>query len=883
MKRIVRKQLILPDFEKHPLSAGICNIVVENIDILYIFIFGIAAHSLAMEEIVKAFMALPALLIVSYRFCKSLLIMSTSFLRNSLDFQVSFDPISRFILLWSFGTVLVVLLAMFLNFLGVFSMQYLVTTVFAVIVLGIVLDKISNKKIFTKHRAFKISLKNCFVLLVPVTVSVLLIGYIMIWYTEFPSPMGGIDTFAHLSYISQITEDNYLNPVPNWIAQYPPTLNILFATACSLFDVSPLSLFWTTPFLFYPLFSIGVYLLSYQLTERRELSLLAAIIGVFATGYPEKVFVGNLYYIIPKNIIYLLFPFFLFLIEKNITRARALPVKHSSIPRESTKPLRNPAIHISKNPNVSTCSSFHVRTGVRHSGMLIARKGKLKKDLINLTLAMANSLLIYSVLSLSLSQAIHRLPIVYVVGLVMFCLFVAVKKIPTYFLLLGHLIFLFSMIGMFFALSPEEMFPYQGIYLGIFIVILNIFIVTLLRRYVIPKDFLLFSVIAFISFFVHMPMGLLLICVIFLYSFGKLCVKNSFGLVLVPLIIVAPLLVFLQLETGVSPNWIDDIVSTILVRDYSSGVLYDLSSAYRVLETSFSSTILLLVLVGSFAIVVFDKPKYLYILSTFCVLGFLYFLPIPGSYRSFTYMTPFVSFFSAYALVAPSWVFRKMGGKFTRINGGLHGNSLKRVAVLGYVSFLAVILLPNIIQPHSSSLQYIMSWSEYQWSPSILGYNDIQASAWVKRNTPKDAILISEPNTRVIFSSLANREESFNLMGVNSKIREIFETTNATQAYDLILELRESVLRKDQALSVSGARFLEGCRPVIIIVNGRTSKMVLTPNVTYGPAHPFLFEPFEGFGKFNDTDYYIPLYEVHEEYEHIYIFGVKMNGTAFSS
>jgi hypothetical protein len=76
-----------------------------------------------------------------------------------------------------------------------------------------------------------------------------------------------------------------------------------------------------------------------------------------------------------------------------------------------------------------------------------------------------------------------------------------------------------------------------------------------------------------------------------------------------------------------------------------------------------------------------------------------------------------------------------------------------------------------------------------------------------------------------------------------------------------------------------GSHLLEGDRPVIVVINGRVSRMIKNPNAKSGPNVPVWFEPFDGFYKFYNSSYFTLLHNVDEQ---IYVFGVRITVTTYA-
>ncbi len=92
---------------------------LDSIGLLYILVVGSLCYILPIPEMVKAFLALPGLLIMPYLLGKTTSILIEKFLRIDLGL----DTVSSFIMYWCIGTILMVIIAYFLNYLWLFYAQ----------------------------------------------------------------------------------------------------------------------------------------------------------------------------------------------------------------------------------------------------------------------------------------------------------------------------------------------------------------------------------------------------------------------------------------------------------------------------------------------------------------------------------------------------------------------------------------------------------------------------------------------------------------------------------------------------------------------------------------------------------------------------------------
>lgn len=814
---------------------------VRNTDILFVFVAATFCNFISLPEIVKAFLALPAFLIIPYRLGNVFAIATSKFAKN-----ITFDPVSKFILLWAVGTISLLLLAILLNALGMFNVAAYVLSILAMMFISILFNTIRGHHEEKPSTFSRKSIRNVCgdysVVLILLIIALYPLAYFMS-FTDFPLTIG-IDTFNFILSANQIVQDNYLEVFPHWISIYPPTLPLFLAVNSLLFNVSVLSLCWTLPFLFYPLFSLGIYLFSYQLSKRWKISFIAAIIGVASTGFSKWVFINSLYYIIPKNIVYLIFPFLLFLVQKNI------------------------------DPGGSD-------TG---------------KKTLSIVLSMITSTLIFSVFSLSFSSAPHHFPHTYVVGIVILLSFLFTiltlesagrKRLEVKFLILVSSMTIAFLLYSMLTLLPlsEQEIPHIKIFLGITaaVLMLPFLLIEEFRKKIVPRYFLLFCVVSLISFLFHFFMGLILVFLIYFYTLSRLITEKAPLMAMVILggiIGLSSLLIIFQQYDMISLTQINDAVPSM----FRAGREFDLPQRNEMLINTFHGVVIMLSILGTVMLFAREKFGALPVACLFSLILFMYFLPIPGTYRFMTFVTPLLTFLAANALFIygiklslPSRIRirRKIfpvAKKFLRV--GFKKEVLKGLYVL-MVSFFFV---PFIAQPHIMTVS-VLTWRPY-FSPSTINFDNIEAASWISQNTPKDTIVISEPNTQIIIAALANREEGSFFPGDRSiDLKTIFTTTNASEAHLLILQYRQLRIEYDEVRANLGSRFLQGNRPVIVVIDGRVSVMIENSNAESGPNVPVAFKPFDGFYKFYDSSYFTLLHNVNDE---IYIFAVKIVGTTYS-
>jgi len=294
------------------------NISFSLIGFLYIIATGALCYILPIPGIVKGFLALPGFLIIPYLVGGSSFYGIKYFLR--IDGEV--NKISRLILYWCMGSVVITLLAMLLESISMFNMYAYVGLLGILSVLGIIKDisrnKDSNKMFLTNDFC---TINGIFPLLLAFLIGIIP-AILITHFSPFPF-IYGIDVFIWSFYSGTVI--NYGHFFLS--GSYFPTFTIYTAIMEIIFNMAPnlMPLFWAARFLTYPLYSIGIYLLFYQLSKNNKLSLLGSLVAVWFTVYNPPFADILLYYFTPKIVVWLLFPFILYLIYTNLMSKENMP------------------------------------------------------------------------------------------------------------------------------------------------------------------------------------------------------------------------------------------------------------------------------------------------------------------------------------------------------------------------------------------------------------------------------------------------------------------------------------------------------------------------------------------------------------------------------
>ncbi len=288
------------------------NMSFSLIGFLYIIVSGALCYILPIPEIVKGFLALPGFLIIPY------LVGNASFygIKYFLRIDDVMNKISRFILYWCIGTVVITLAAMFLESINMFNIYSYMGFLGIISICGIIKDisknKLCNNKIPFENNFYTIN--RIFPLLLSFLIGIIYAIFIT-YFSPFPF-IYGIDVFTWSCFSGTVI--NYGHFFLN--TSYFPTFSICVTIMEIIFNMVPneMPLFWAARFLTYPLYYLGIYLLFYQLSKNNKLSLLGSLVAAWFTVYNYPFIDIVLYYFTPKIVVFVMFPFLLYLIYTNL-------------------------------------------------------------------------------------------------------------------------------------------------------------------------------------------------------------------------------------------------------------------------------------------------------------------------------------------------------------------------------------------------------------------------------------------------------------------------------------------------------------------------------------------------------------------------------------
>ncbi|OQX21930.1 MAG: hypothetical protein BWK75_02050 [Candidatus Altiarchaeales archaeon A3] len=304
-------------------------LTLDSIALLYILIVGGLCHILPIPEIVKGFLALPALLIFYYLFGKCVLDGTSKTLNNYifwLKLKKS-DLISQFIFFWLFGYFIVTFLLYLLNTISTllvyefkifFIQDNILKYIFLYFFLFILFYKI------LKHLGYGYSNENRYDDLLKNISNEGINSKTLLFFILFSMTMVSFSKmFIPFPYIgelyisvaedecssSRLLNDGYLALGTRYVILQFNSIGHVF------FGIEILTLNWVVPYLLFFILMFGIYMLSYSISKNKFISLFGSVSGsLFAAtiiDIPGVALVkGNMLYVV-------LLPLILFFINRN--------------------------------------------------------------------------------------------------------------------------------------------------------------------------------------------------------------------------------------------------------------------------------------------------------------------------------------------------------------------------------------------------------------------------------------------------------------------------------------------------------------------------------------------------------------------------------------
>jgi len=287
---------------------------IEVILFFYLIVIGITSHLLCIPEAVKAFLALPSFLVLPWLFGNSLLYISERLFHRAPQRSVW----AHFIFSWLIGVFSLSVLSAMLQF---FKQSAILANLHILVLLFITLSLVYKSFLQKSKERYQVIISRYSHNLRVDLLLCISIGLIPALIARIHVPFGFFGYGYMLPTIInqpalRMIEHGYMDLSLRW-PEY-----LLTALSCMIFNCEPMSFNWSLPFLLAPLYSIGLYLLSYKLFKNRMLSLLTALFGPFinvGTTYRTLFFGQFIENPRSNTILYSIFPLTLLLTQEKIS------------------------------------------------------------------------------------------------------------------------------------------------------------------------------------------------------------------------------------------------------------------------------------------------------------------------------------------------------------------------------------------------------------------------------------------------------------------------------------------------------------------------------------------------------------------------------------
>lgn len=221
-----------------------------------------------------------------------------------LKIKIRLDNLAMGIIYWNLGLIFLISFVYLLYYFYGFNSNSILTVIISLL-LGKLFFFIKNKDKIENNLSENLYSKVTYDFLLGIFTSIVL-GLITIMFITHFSPfpyLYGSDTFRHVQISSIIFRNNYIL----FQEPYLVSSDILISIIQVLLRIGDTySIFWYSRFLIYPLVSLGIFLVAYEMSNNLELSLAASFVSIWSFW--------NLYEFIPKNLAFIEFIFGMYLL-----------------------------------------------------------------------------------------------------------------------------------------------------------------------------------------------------------------------------------------------------------------------------------------------------------------------------------------------------------------------------------------------------------------------------------------------------------------------------------------------------------------------------------------------------------------------------------------
>jgi len=755
-------------------------------DLLYLALLGLVFQFLPLPELVRVFFSMPYFLIFPYVIGNIFFMMI-----SKIAYDATSNKLCKFFGCWSIGVIFLVFFELLLQSFGIFSIcTYTLLSIFLALSSKILSFRqtIESKPSYPRPLA-KLKLKW------PYVISILL-GLIPPLYQThlWPFPLKYDSDGFEISMLTlQIIKSNdiYIRASIHF-----PVESILLSIPCMLYNVQPTSYLWGLPFLVYPLFSFGVFILSMRFSGSKIVSLIASLFSMSFFGGLNNTF--NLFMILPRNLVSLSVLFSFIIIDDLLRR----------------RPEKAP---------------------------------------INAGMVACSSLFIYATITFALSPSHNYLPKAFLAGALLLPLVLPII-IPR----LGNLRYLFLLTlsatvsivfiaNYWFDIEATNFISMTFLTTIIGIASMMALDVLLYKRQAPDYTDPLIIGVAICNMLFYHQLALILIFILILYILINYA-NSHLNIFFRVLISLSSIELFLLLPYVISYS--SAIASLMQLYGLHSLPWSDIfNNAFQVIEKTFNYTTFVLFLVGCLIALLQSKVReqVLVIIATTIILVYLIITAL-GFYYA-TRLIEFLPLFISYFAALPIGTLISAISSTTQIPHSSYNNIIQqkrygltfRLRVHTLKECTILILCVTILSPILTAqyLTFLTSIRSHSWTPYTYSIYEYQTGMWLKNNMPPNAIIISDPftvlvmsgltgnvitrNYRMIYDTKGNTHPIINDLETLQLVKSFFLTSDTKHAEELLFviwsryasnyALNRDIIDAKQNVS----------QTVFIVISGRTT------------------------------------------------------------
>ena len=261
---------------------------------IYAFIFILILLStkfIDIPDLYKSIISLPLYVLIPIFFGNGVVNLIQTIIKFKKEKNLKYNSC---IVDWIIGSISMTILALSLNLINIFNLNYLSLFIFLISLYGL-----------TKYQFSLDLVLSDYVLLLLIG---LIPAIIISIYAPFP--------LMHTRMI-YVLNDSIFRIIDNYIWEplsYSSLWFLQHSMISNYYSINPFYYLWNARFLYYPFLALGIYLYSKEISKKRNISLLSSFIGMWILlGFEIAVPLRS----VPNYMLLTIFPFILYYFQKN--------------------------------------------------------------------------------------------------------------------------------------------------------------------------------------------------------------------------------------------------------------------------------------------------------------------------------------------------------------------------------------------------------------------------------------------------------------------------------------------------------------------------------------------------------------------------------------